>query len=84
MSNSRAFVREALLFALALAVCAPAAAAPAAAAPESLQPAGWDDPLQVPEAIDCNPDPGIVGIDLEARVASLEIAPGTKTEVWSW
>jgi FtsP/CotA-like multicopper oxidase with cupredoxin domain len=80
MSNLCAFAREALLsLVLALAVCATAAAAP-----ESLQPAGWDELLKLAEATDRNPDPGIVEIDLEARVASLEIAPGAKTEVWTY
>ena len=56
----------------------------AAARAESLQPAGWDASLKLPEAQDINPDPKIVEINLEARLASLEIVPGVKTEVWTY
>jgi FtsP/CotA-like multicopper oxidase with cupredoxin domain len=55
-----------------------------ASEPGSLQPAGWDGSLRLSEASDRNPDPKIVEIDLEARVSSLEIVSGTKTEVWTY
>ena len=48
----------------------------AAADAQTLQPAGWDKNAKLPEAVDTNPDPAIVEIALEARVAPLEIAPG--------
>src|SRR4051812_25984863 len=50
----------------------------------SLQPAGWDKDLKLPEAVDRNPDPHIVEIDLDARVASVEIGPGLRTEAWTY
>ena len=56
----------------------------AAAAQPSLQPAGWDAGLKLPEAADTNPDPRIVEIDLDARVAQVEIAPGLRTEAWTY
>ena len=51
---------------------------------QSLQPAGWGDPIKLVEAEDTNPDPKIVEITLEARVARLEIAPGVRTEAWTY
>ncbi len=56
----------------------------AAAAPDSLQPAGWDKDLRLPEAVDKNPDPHIVEIDLDARIAHVEIAPGIGTDAWTY
>ena len=51
---------------------------------ESLQPQGWDDSLKLTEAKDINPDPKIVEVELQARVASLEIVPGVKTDAWTY
>jgi FtsP/CotA-like multicopper oxidase with cupredoxin domain len=51
---------------------------------QSLQPSGWDAGLKLAEAADANPDPRIVEITLDARVASLEIAPGVKTNAWTY
>jgi FtsP/CotA-like multicopper oxidase with cupredoxin domain len=56
----------------------------AGAGPHSLQPAGWDENLRLSEPADKNADPKIVEIDIEARVETLEIVPGTKTEVWTY
>ena len=51
---------------------------------QTLQPVGWDAELKLPEAVDTNPDPKIVEVTLESRVASLEIAPGVKTDAWTY
>jgi FtsP/CotA-like multicopper oxidase with cupredoxin domain len=51
---------------------------------QSLQAPGWDSSLKLPEAEDTNPDPKIVEINLEARIASLEIVPGVHTKVWTY
>src|SRR5688572_1171727 len=51
---------------------------------QSLQPADWDAQLTLVEAEDTNPDPKIVEITLEARVQSLEIAPGVRTDAWTY
>ena len=60
------------------------AAALLAAALSSLQPAGWDRDLKLAEAVDLNPDPHIVEINLDARVAHVEIAPGIGADAWTY
>jgi hypothetical protein len=56
----------------------------AGAQPHSLQPDGWTDALKLTEAADTNADSKIVEIRIEARLAMLEVVPGTKTEVWTY
>ncbi len=51
---------------------------------QPVQPPGWDAALRLPEAPDLNPDPRIVEINLEARPASVEIAPGERVEAWTY
>ena len=48
------------------------------------QPEGWDADLTLPQPTDLNPDPRIVEINLEAKIASLEITPGVLTPVWTY
>src|SRR6187431_1134304 len=48
------------------------------------QPEGWDTDLRLPEAVDRNPDPRIVEINLDARLASVEIAPGVTVNAWTY
>ena len=48
------------------------------------QPEGWDADLALPEAVDINPDPRIVEIELEARLADIEFLPGKPTTVWTY
>jgi FtsP/CotA-like multicopper oxidase with cupredoxin domain len=48
------------------------------------QPDGWDADLKMREAVDLNPDPRIVEIDLEAKIADVELLPGTKTPAWTY
>lgn len=48
------------------------------------QPAGWADELALPEAEDRNPDPRIIEIDLEAKLASIELLPGKPTPMWTY
>lgn len=48
------------------------------------QPQGWDEEVAIPVAADINPDASIVEVELEARVASLELRPGTRTDVWTY
>jgi FtsP/CotA-like multicopper oxidase with cupredoxin domain len=55
-----------------------------AAGQSSRQPDGWDRNLRLPEAVDTNPDPHIVEINLDARVAQVEIAPGVRVEAWTY
>ena len=65
-----------------LVLCAALAARPAGAG--SVQPAGWDAGVKLVEAVDTNPDPKIVEITLEARIASLELEPGVRTDAWTY
>ena len=48
------------------------------------QPDGWDADLRLREAADHNPAPGIVEVDLDARVARVEIAPGVAVDAWTY
>lgn len=51
---------------------------------DSRQPDGWDARLKVAEARDRNPDPRILEIDIDARVAPVEYAPGKKVDAWTY
>ena len=50
----------------------------------SMQPPGWDAGLKLQTALDTNADPRVVEINLEARLASVEIVPGHPTEAWTY
>jgi FtsP/CotA-like multicopper oxidase with cupredoxin domain len=50
----------------------------------SLAPAGWDDGIRLAEAKDLNPDPKIVEINITAKVASVEVAPGKRVNAWTY
>ena len=56
----------------------------AVAEAQTLQPEGWDAGLKLVEAVDVNPDPRIVEVTLEARISPLEIAPGVRTDAWTY
>ena len=47
-------------------------------------PAGYFESLALPRAVDVNPDPRIVEIELDAREADVELLPGLKTRVWTY
>lgn len=47
-------------------------------------PENWDVGVKPVEAVDRNPHPRIVEIDLDARVARVEIAPGRTVEAWTY
>jgi FtsP/CotA-like multicopper oxidase with cupredoxin domain len=57
---------------------------PDLAPPPRTQPAGWDEQLRLREAVDLNPDPRIVEIRLEARIAPVELLPGLTTAAWTY
>jgi FtsP/CotA-like multicopper oxidase with cupredoxin domain len=59
------------------------AAAPLAAR-QVAQPAGWDDELRMAMPRDLNPDPSVLEIELEARVADVELLPGRTTQAWTY
>ncbi len=56
----------------------------AGAVAQGLQPPNWDKDIRLAETIDVNPDPRIVEINLVARVAPVEIAPGRRVEAWTY
>ena len=43
---------------------------------QSFAPAGWADGLKLNELVDQNPDPNIVEVNLVAKLADVEVAPG--------
>ena len=55
-----------------------------AAGPTSLAPPGWDADVRLKEAVDTNPDPRIVEIDLQAKVARVEIGGGVAVDAWTY
>jgi FtsP/CotA-like multicopper oxidase with cupredoxin domain len=66
----------------------PPAEPPAARAPRPVPPSGppvgWDEGLRLRAAVDVNPDPRVVEIELEARVAPVSFRPGTTTPAWTY
>ncbi len=54
------------------------------AAQDSLQPENWDDGVRLAEAVDINPDARVVEINLEARLARVDIAPGQSVDAWTY
>jgi len=55
-----------------------------AAAQATLQAPGWDEGVRLAEATDTNPDPRIVEVTLEARIARVNVAPGVSAEAWTY
>ncbi len=66
------------------AMCLVLAGASLAPGAESLQPPGWDAGLALKAAVDVNPDPRIVEIALEARLARVETASGRFVDAWTY
>lgn len=48
------------------------------------QPEGWSSELALPRAVDLNADPNVLEINLEARVANVELTPGKLTAMWTY
>jgi FtsP/CotA-like multicopper oxidase with cupredoxin domain len=48
------------------------------------QPAGWDSEITMGPAVDTNPAPTVVEINLEARVAPVDLIPGLTTNAWTY
>ena len=65
-------------------VAALALAAHASLSAGSLAPPEWAAGLKLREARDQNPDPAIVEIDLTARPADVEVAPGKIVHAWTY
>jgi len=74
-----------LLAAIVAASSACAGAAPPTEPPgRPQQPAGWDSQIALAPAADINPSPTIVEINLDARIAGLELSPGLTTNAWTY
>jgi FtsP/CotA-like multicopper oxidase with cupredoxin domain len=71
-------VRRALLISI-IAACTARSEEPRQDAPE-----GWDREIALATLTDRNPDPRIVEVDLEARIAEVEVLPGKKTKMWTY
>ena len=69
-----------VLILLALAACEP----PPGPAAGVAQPEGWADELALTVPVDINPDPNIVEIEFDARLAEIEFLPGRKTPAWTY
>jgi FtsP/CotA-like multicopper oxidase with cupredoxin domain len=74
-----------LMRALASAVLLGIVSAGAAwAATDSFAPPDWDAQIKLAEAQDKNPDPKIVEVDITARVADVQVAPGQTVHAWTY
>ena len=73
-----------LVLALGAWLLAARAASAADSSTLSLQPPGWDTALRLQEPTDRNPDPRILEIDVTARVAEVEVAPGSRVKAWTY
>jgi FtsP/CotA-like multicopper oxidase with cupredoxin domain len=73
------------LFAVvAIAALACVASDTARATSVGFAPAHWDEDLRLPEPADLNSDPAILEINLTAKVASVEVAPGKRVNAWTY
>lgn len=54
------------------------------ASAQSYAPAGWADGLKLNQLADANPDPKIVEVELVARLADVEVAPGKRVHAWTY
>lgn len=48
------------------------------------QPEGWDAGIAPREAVDLDPDPDTVEIELRASITDIELVPGAPTPVWTY
>jgi FtsP/CotA-like multicopper oxidase with cupredoxin domain len=80
----RAWIAPALFVVCGCEPSAPGNAPPSLRALDVAQPAGWADELAMSVPHDLNPNPNVLEVALEARVATMEIVPGTKTTVWTY
>jgi FtsP/CotA-like multicopper oxidase with cupredoxin domain len=57
---------------------------PVHAVAQSFAPRGWADGVKLNELPDLNPDPDIVEVNLVARLADVEVAPGKVVHSWTY
>ncbi len=63
---------------------ADAGPAPDALAPDGGPPRDWAEAVRPRRAVDLDPDPRVVEVNLEARVATVELLPGKPAELWTY
>ena len=68
---------------VALAVCV-AGVTGHAAVGSATEPVAWDAGIKLAQPEDLNPDPGIVEINLTAKAATVEVAPGRRVNAWTY
>jgi FtsP/CotA-like multicopper oxidase with cupredoxin domain len=73
--------RASILAILVVCLCS---VAPLAQSSGSLAPRGWDADMRLAEAEDTNPDPRIIEINLTAKIANVEVAPGRRVDAWTY
>jgi FtsP/CotA-like multicopper oxidase with cupredoxin domain len=85
VGRARLAIAPVFLAFLTLDLTGPAGCAGHATEPLSTtQPPGWDDDVRVAPAADLNPDPDVVEIALEARLAPLSLVPAAPTMMWTY
>ncbi len=52
--------------------------------PPTSQPSGWDDEIRLNLPLDLNADPQVLEVQLEARVADLQLLQGVTTPAWTY
>src|SRR5919199_1739239 len=57
---------------------------PWSASAQTNQPPGWADKLKLSEAVDTNPDPHIVELQLDARLADVQLESGERVQAWTY
>ena len=60
------------------------ACAPPPGATGPAQPAGWDVGIRLPDAVDDDPSPEVLEVNLEARVSPVQLVPGGPTPAWTY
>jgi FtsP/CotA-like multicopper oxidase with cupredoxin domain len=58
--------------------------APEAPALPSGEPEGWADSIALPVVEDLNVDPNVLEVNIEAKLADMQLVPGGKTTVWTY
>src|SRR6516165_3196277 len=69
---------------LLLVCCSKLSEPPDAGPAPPSQPAGWDDGIRLFEAVDTNPDPSIVEVSLDAKVAPVTLGDGPTVVLWTY